>query len=173
MTNDFNTLSSLKFKKYAELYCALIEDREKYGLGTFLSACTRLFAQLYLKAEALPDLGKIIEERSGASITHEEWVPIYKGLSKYLGDYDLYSMVFDPFDSNNSRAISHTLADDLADIYRDLKKGLIDIERENGLLTANVVWDWKFSFESHWGRHLTNAMNAIHSIRFVHLNEDE
>jgi hypothetical protein len=44
-------------------------------------------------------------------------------LEEKLGNWDLCRQVFDP--TKDEEAISGTLADDLADIYRDLKKGLI------------------------------------------------
>ena len=29
---------------------------------------------------------------------------------------------------------------------------------------ADAVWQWRFSFESHWGQHATGAMNALREL---------
>jgi len=56
--------------------------------------------------------------------------------------------------------------DDLADIYHDLKNGLIlwDIHTPEAIDAAS--WEWRFGYENHWGQHLFDAMRTIHEIRY-------
>jgi hypothetical protein len=54
-----------------------------------------------------------------------------------------------------------TLADDLADIYRDLKKGLELKSRSEPPET--IIWGWRVLFYSHWGTHAIEALHVIHS----------
>ena len=58
---------------------------------------------------------------------------------------DLYWEVFDPREL--SEPVAGSLSDDLADIYRDLRRGLAAAERD----IEEAVWDWRFSYETHWG----------------------
>ena len=61
--------------------------------------------------------------RAEKKIKQQEWEQLYDSLKEKLGDRNLYWMVFDP--RTDSEAIHGSLADDIADIYRDLKNGLV------------------------------------------------
>jgi hypothetical protein len=54
--------------------------------------------------------------------------------------------------------VAADLADDLADIWRDVKSGLLLYRSEN---PAAASWEWRFHFKAHWGRHATGAMHAL------------
>ena len=56
--------------------------------------------------------------------------------------------------------VFNTLADDLSDIWRDLKQGLLLYDSGN---VEEAIWQWRFNYEIHWGRHLLGAEYAIHS----------
>ena len=76
---------------------------------------------------------------------------------------DSYSVVFDPFEydpleQDPPKPVMATIADDLADIYTDLMKGLV-LHRDGQ--HQNALWHWHFSYYTHWGRHLSHAQSAI------------
>lgn len=73
---------------------------------------------------------------------------------------DEYWDVFDPLDSSDRAAIYSSLAGDLSEIWGDLKEGLSLYEKGK---TADAVWEWRFGFDSHWGRHLLGAQRAIYA----------
>ena len=104
-----------------------------------------------------PDLSDV--DRSGRSIAHDEHMKMLVALRNQLESYDAYQMVFNPLEDDES--IQGSLADDLADVYRDLKDGLIQLEADPAS-TDDVVWKWRFLFQSHWGHHAVAALNAIH-----------
>lgn len=63
----------------------------------------------------------------------------------------------------DSEAIHGSLADDLADIYRDLKEGLT-LTSVKEYPSRGIVFEWQYSFETHWGKHAINAIAVLHSI---------
>jgi Domain of unknown function (DUF5063) len=69
--------------------------------------------------------------------------------------------MFDPYESG-ATPVMGSLADDAADIYRDLRGGLSLIDVDGGL--DNAVWEWQFGFEYHWGVHAASALYALHSL---------
>jgi hypothetical protein len=71
-----------------------------------------------------------------------------------------YWDVFDPLITEGGEAVFNSLSDDLADIYRDIKEGLVLYDA--GKL-KDAVWEWQFNFKIHWGQHLTGAQRAINS----------
>ena len=72
--------------------------------------------------------------------------------------------MFEPFEPK-AKAIWFSVAEDLGDIYCDVKEGLLIGERFD-VRPASVVWEWKFGLESHWGRHAVSVITALHTLLF-------
>ena len=82
-----------------------------------------------------------------------------------FGDFPFrfYRVVFDPHDLEaEDEPVMGMLADDLADIYRDLAEGL-DQARQGNLEAA--CFDWCLSYRTHWARHAVHALTAIELYR--------
>ena len=73
--------------------------------------------------------------------------------------FDSYSEVFDPYDREDHEPVVGSLSDDLLDVYRDIRGGLWSWETD---ATANAIWEWRFSFDTHWGDHAADALRALH-----------
>lgn len=80
-------------------------------------------------------------------------------LKAKLGEWDLYWEVFDP--TKDSEAIRGSLADDIADVYRDIKEGL-GCQDLDLALQGDAIWEWRVGFYSHWGKHAIDALRTIH-----------
>jgi len=150
------------FLNAASRYCDWIEiTGGKSGRAALLELLDML-VMLYHCALTLPvvDPG---ESAGGRLITHEEWVVLYERLSEELGAAaaTVYWFVFEPFSLKEESVVCNTLTDDCADIYRDLKNGFLSLSANEE--AAAVVWDWRFSFQTHWGQHAVNAISALHS----------
>lgn len=63
----------------------------------------------------------------------------------------------------NNEAIRGSLADDIADIYFDLKEGF-GLRQKHQIQPEKSIWCWRFGFYSHWGKHAMDALRTIHSI---------
>lgn len=141
------------FAEVAYRYCAWAEG----DLGDPHDAMRRvqlLLAELHLAAVELPDLG-IGKNIDAESISHDEWSQFF---NKFGGlPVNSYSDVFNPL--QEEEPVINSLADDLADIYRDLKSGLLLFEAQHPL---DAAWEWRFGFQTHWGQHLVGAQRPIH-----------
>lgn len=117
----------------------------------------RLIVNLYAGVLALPDrgLGEDVEESGVSDDIWRKMLTRFEGLS-----FNYYSKFFSPEKGAAEEPVTGNLADDLADTYRDIKKGLNLYERG---YAADAVWQWNQSFETHWGRHATSAMHALHA----------
>jgi hypothetical protein len=90
-------------------------------------------------------------------LSEEEWRKAVAGCERL--PLNLYSAVFNPLDATDVAPVTGSLADDLADIYRDIASGLRAYELGN---RAGAVWEWSFGLHSHWGAHATFAIRALH-----------
>jgi hypothetical protein len=74
-------------------------------------------------------------------------------------------VVFDPYDPPDESEIVGNLADDLVEVYLELRSGLRKWERGD---SGGALWEWRFGLESHWGRHVTSALGAINALASAH-----
>lgn len=61
---------------------------------------------------------------------------------------------------HSRQELCERMADNLTDIYFDLKKGL-ELVREN---PAQAASEWQRSFYAHWGKHLLDAECWLHAV---------
>lgn len=122
------------FGPIAEQYCSLVDSQSALDKSEFLLQIYRMLPELIAEARRLPLVSfdddeneeqeaSIRKIRAEKKMKQQEWGQLYDSLKEKLGDRNLYWMVFDPRTDNE--AIHGSLADDIADIYRDLKDGVV------------------------------------------------
>jgi Domain of unknown function (DUF5063) len=146
------------FERLARAYCAFIDASASYDRVDLVAELERHLLALHAAALLLPYGDPADEDREGLS--HEEWSAIYKRLQSQLGDANDYWMVFDPF--KEEPPVVSELADDAADIYRNLLDGLVFADTGD---VPQAVWEWQHGFASHWGRHAASALYALRVLR--------
>jgi hypothetical protein len=92
-------------------------------------------------------------------IPHELWEEKCYSLQAYLGHVDWYWFVFCPY--HRDEAIRSSLADDLTDIWRDLKEGLLVYAKRSERARQHAIWEWAWTFHSHWAHHVVIALNPL------------
>jgi hypothetical protein len=179
---EFDNPAIGRFAVLAEQFCTAVEQRVQYDLDSFLQRVHDLLPRLYVHGLELPhtnvlfsDSGQVEEELDAAHQIPEyvpdpdagdieEWRTLFHALTDELGTHCNYREVFDPY-SEDEEEVTGSLADDLADIYRELRSGLRKWKRGQ---TGAALWDWRFGFESHWGEHATGALRALRSLSAWH-----
>jgi len=155
-----------RFGLVARRYCSVVDSAPRMERAEFLLEIYRLLPCLVDEATKLPDVeyddDVESDERSArprVRLTEQQSTNLYHLLKEKLGDWDSYRKVFDP--TSNEEAIPGSIADDVADIYRDLKEGSVLSERHQAS-PENVIFLWRFLFYSHWGKHAIDALEVLH-----------
>jgi hypothetical protein len=140
----------------ASAFCNLIEKVEIADSG-WLTEMSSLLPRLHAAIAALgtedirndayiiPDLDARFE--------------LFASLRELLGNRDSYWMEFDPAHGDQSK--SGSLADDLTDIYCELKHGLRLMDQEPDLACDG----WRSGFSVHWGKHLLDAERHLYELK--------
>ncbi|SRR5260221_10095763 len=153
-----------RFAEEAEIFCTLLESSQDYTPNQFVAQIAQSIAGLYRAALMLPDV-EVSDEDTVDSISELIRAEIYRKIDLMLGRFNIYQEMFDPFDlSDSASPVMPSIADDLTDIYLDVKKG---VDTFNSGLDEDVnraIWQWKFTFRIHWGYHLVGALRAVHRI---------
>jgi hypothetical protein len=151
---------TVELPREAERYCSLIESADSFECEAFAAELAEALARLLSAASGLAAVAPTDSEPA-PSLAQEEWSKRFAAIQQTLGEWDAYWTTPAPYGADAQDAVMLPLADDLADIWRDLKPGLLALER--GAAPNNVTWEWRFGFYSHWGRHATEALRAIHA----------
>lgn len=152
-SKNIGDLAIDRFAAVARHYCEWAESNLEHSHDG-MEHVRLLLAELHLAAVNLPDLG-IGKNIDAVTISHDEWSQFYKKFAGLPVTY--YFDVFNPLEEESP--VTNSLADDLADIYGDVKAGLDLYDAQHPIEAA---WEWRFNFQVHWGQHLVGAQRAIH-----------
>ncbi len=154
-----------RFGAVAQEFCSLVDSASQIDRKSLLIEIYRVLPRLINEAISLPSIETSDEDDEPKEqphcvrMTEEQWGELYHLLKETLGDWDLYWQVFDP--TTDKEAVCGTLADDIADIYRDLKEGL-SLREQHLAPPEDIIWSWRLLYYSHWGKHAIDALLAIH-----------
>jgi hypothetical protein len=120
--------------------------------GSEVAEARMHIARLYVAALALRSIGGAPDPDGPKD---SEWDLMFRRFGALPFNY--YSTV-DPHVVPGEQFFVGDLADDLADMWRDLKRGLVPY-RAGDLAGAESTW--RLHFDIHWGRHAAEALWAL------------
>ena len=139
-------------------YCSLIEqvdDNEKEVLPSLIKLLPRLHAGIAALASEKDEDCYVNEADLDARFE------LFSRLRQLLGDRDSYWLEYDV--RGNEECKSGSLADDLTDIYCELKSGLLSLE-ENLKNPDEAIDGWRCGYKVHWGKHLVDAEKHLYDL---------
>ena len=150
------------FQLLAGKFCKAVVSLNEQKPDEFLAKIASILGSLYSAALLLPDVSPKTNGRPHSKRNLLQHTKRYKHLNELLaarlGPVNIYWKVFDPPDKKS--LVSTTLSDDLADICLDLENGLA-LHRSR-VPRNDFLWQLRFDFRAHWGRHAVSALTAIH-----------
>jgi hypothetical protein len=145
----------------ARNYCSFIETTDTTN-EEFLKGLQGLLLNLYQKTTTLPWTTLDHEEEFKEKLSKQEFEKSLNSISNKIGVNRYYWEVFDPTNDKDTEAVCGDLVDDIGDIYKDIKYGLMIFDLGTAASQEDAVWNLKFGFEKHWGRHAICALKTIH-----------
>lgn len=168
MTSILETAPALRYRAAAQAFVELIEGRGRTSPAEWLAQVHMRLPELYAAALALGEVEPATSEANPRAMSQEEWASVYADICGVLGKWNYYWLVFDPYIDSDREAVCGSVADDLADIYRDLRDGLENVKSVGKVRPNNVFWEWRSDFRSHWAAHATGALRALSTAFFVY-----
>lgn len=140
----------------ARHYCELIESNAAGSDSSWLSQVAELLPRLHAGISSLDGLSYGAEVSLAPDL--DARFELFTRLREILGERDAYWMEFDRL--GDCGVMTGSLADDLTDIYCELRHGLDLIDDE----PARAVHDWLTGFDNHWGQHLVDAQRHLSAL---------
>jgi Domain of unknown function (DUF5063) len=122
-----------QFADIVRRFCRRAESEPRDPISEAQTA-RRLLAELYLQAIDLPEAPS---DADAPEIAQEQYQSVFRRFGALPFNY--YSECFNPLAIPAEQPVTADLADDLADIWRDLKQGLALYE--SGSVEA-AAWEW-------------------------------
>lgn len=166
------TKNVIEMLTLANEYCLFVEKAENYKSEDILEYTRKIFPMLYLKASLLPNIMPENEEANERFVTAENWENIFNALREKFKDYDEYYYI-DNSNISETDPIKASLADNLSDIYQDLKDFVVLYQKNTRDAKENAVFHCKYLFEHHWGYRVVNALKYLHHLTFTNLSLEE
>jgi len=158
----------------ARHFCRLIESAGARRDAEWLHEVFDLLPRLHVAVVSLrdpaarprpgPDPANWPGDDSEHAAALDDRFELYSRLRHELGEHDGYWLEFDPVGDAHAD-MSGSLADDLADIYYDVRQGLALLEESAAGAGDDAVHFWKRSYRLHWGQHLVDAERHLYSLR--------
>jgi len=146
----------LQFAQVARGFASWCEA-ESLGAEPEVTAAVWL-AQLHAAALQLPN-HEAQNDRGVPEIPVNLLARVCANLQCYLGRY--YREFFDPSPLLDDTHVLGDIGDDLLDIYKDIRIGLILYDAGE---TDEALWHWSFLHRIHWGHHAVGALFALHCL---------
>lgn len=147
-----------EFHAAATAYCTWCERDRSAAAVNQANESLNLLARLYVVALNLPPPPPCGDDIKVEEVSQEEWQAIYDSFGEMPFNY--YGVVQEPHVDLPGEAVIGDVADDLADVYRDIKDGMNLWEAGHHV---EAVWHWGHRFGLHWGRHTADALRALHT----------
>ena len=154
----------LEFVTVANEYCKFMEELEEWDAKDFISTCHKLLPFIYMKGTLLPKIEENpeIEDITGRYVTEELWNTIHNTIEEKLGKFNSYKEIINPDDNTVSEPYEASIAENLADIYQDLKDFTFQYESGEDETKLDAIIECYDNFKHYWGKKLLNALRAIH-----------
>jgi hypothetical protein len=152
MQSDANELLAV-----ARRYCTLIESLDG-GQRAALAQLNEVLPRLHAAMTAVGPPHD--EDANDQAEDLDQRFELFSRLRSLLGDLDAYWMEFDV--TPDRQEMSGSLADDLTDIYCELKLGLQGLERNDD--ERSTVGRWRAGFCKHWGQHVVDAERHLYAL---------
>ena len=155
----------VEFVTAANGYCQFVELLKAEEGKAFISGAVKRLSEVYTAFLKLGETEPIHESPGDSTITEQEWSAIYQRISMILGAHNDYlrPAVEDEFD--RSELVTHTISEDTADIYQELKDFTVIYSRGIEDIMNDSAWELGVRFAEHWGKKLLlQSLTALHEL---------
>lgn len=154
----------IEFITVANEFCSFLERSEQMESSVFIGGLQKLLPLLYLKASLLPDFEFEPEDELEKYVTEVDYNLIQQKILDHTGAADDYQEVFMTGMQFSETALTASIAENVADIYQDVKDTIMSFRTLNEEVMEQALWECQTNFTQTWGQKLVNCLRAVHSL---------
>jgi hypothetical protein len=150
----------LEFLAVAQKFCLFIEDIQSYEKSQIFDYLHKALPLLYVRGAVIPEITTEDESFNEKFLTEEQWQDVFNSIRIKLQKEDEYWFLEN--DNPLIEPLKASMADNLADIYQDLKDFLILYQKPLHEAKVMAVWEIRELFKAHWGFRIVNLLKVLH-----------
>jgi hypothetical protein len=154
----------IEFVTVGKEYCSIVENHAGSDTFSFITTMQKMLPLLYLKASLLPVVDEENVEIPEKFVSEVDYNYLLNRLTEKLGKYDNYQEVFEPGMQFSENPIEASIAENICDIYQDIKDFILNYRIGSSQSMADALWECRNNFEQYWGQKLVNGLRAIHQL---------
>ncbi|MFY9153813.1 MAG: DUF5063 domain-containing protein [Prolixibacteraceae bacterium] len=157
----------------ANEFCSFLERSEEMDSVDFLSRLQKILPLLYLKTSLLPAFEYEAEDDLEKYVSEVDYNLIQQKVLRHTGANDDYQEIFDSGMQFSESALTESIAEDMADIYQDLKELVMSFRTLNEEVMLQAIFECQTNFAQFWGQKLVNSLRAVHNIIYSENQADD
>ncbi len=150
----------------ANEFCLFVEDIEKFEFSYVCEYLQRVLPLLYIKGSLIPLTEPNQETDNERYVIEESWEYIFNTVKNIFGQHNLYYF----WNPGITEAESTTVAENMADMYQDLKDFVFLFSKPSHYAKVNAVYMCRTLFVNSWGKKTLTLMNHLH---YVHYDKNQ
>jgi hypothetical protein len=160
----------IEFVAVANETCVFMEQASGFSKKDFIDKTRKILPLVYYKAGLLPETRPFFEEGTEKFVAEAEWQKVHDAILQKLGQHNDYAQI--PVSGNNETEeyTGGSIAEDMADIYQDLKDFLMVYRMGTIELMNDAIYECVQHFEQYWGQKLLDSLRNLHIL--IYGNED-
>lgn len=154
----------VEFVKAANGYCNFLETLSGQEGKAFIDKAVSWFSEVYASFVKLGSTEPSGEAPGDPRVSEQDWAQIYQHISLILGAHNDFLRLADTDEFDDSELVTHTISEDAADIYQELRDFTSAYSRGIEELMNDAAWELGERFAEHWGKKLLRSLMALHEL---------
>jgi len=130
----------------------------------FITEAARHLSDVYSTILRIGDTEPVHESSGEPTVTEQDWSGLYQRIAILLGPHNEFLRPAEENEFDRSELVTHTIAEDMADVYQELRDFTSIYGRGMEELMNDAAWELKVRFAEHWGKKLLRALSALHDL---------
>jgi len=152
----------VEFVRAANECCFFLEELKGTEGKAFIANSVRHLADLYALFLKIGETEPVFDSPPEPTVTEQEWSALFQKIAGILGPSNDTLRVAAEDEFDRSELVSHTISEDMADLYQELRDFTVIYSRGLEELMNDAAWELKARFFEHWGTKLLRALSALH-----------
>ena len=152
----------VEFVKTANACCEFLEQLTDIEGRIFVVDSVRHLSSVYAGFLKTGETEPVLESPGEPTVTEQEWSALFQRIAMILGPHNDVLRMAEEGEFDRSELVNHTISEDLADIYQELRNFTSIYSRGMEELMNDAAWELKEHFTEHWGAKLLRALQALH-----------
>lgn len=154
----------VEFVGAANECCLYLEELKGTEGKAFITESVKHLAELYALFLKIGETEPVFDTPPEPTVTEQHWSALFQSMAGILGPSNDILRVAAENEFDRSEIVNHTISEDMADVYQELKDFTVVYSRGLEELMNDAAWELQIRFAEHWGMKLLRALSALHML---------